>query len=180
MGASVKNKRFPGLPAPDVEALYKKVTKTAKETPNDFIVGRMLNELKEMDKFYFEQCIKNLPLGRRKAYYLQSVYSKYASLHIDVGELHEIGWTKLPVMAKTVNRDNVKLYLDMAKDSNTRQLRAKLAEDYKLAETKAVTLYFDKDQRPVFDAILEENGAGQFGREAALTKALANAPTKSR
>jgi hypothetical protein len=127
MGASVKNKRFPGLPAPDVEALYKKVTKTAKETPNDFIVGRMLNELKEMDKFYFEQCIKNLPLGRRKAYYLQSVYSKYASLHIDVGELHEIGWTKLPVMAKTVNRDNVKLYLDMANDSNTRQLRAKLA-----------------------------------------------------
>jgi hypothetical protein len=43
-----------------------------------------------------------------------------------------------------------------------------LAKDDRLAETKAVTLYFDKDQRPIFDTILENTVLDSLGEKQRL------------
>ena len=159
---------------------------TEKDFADFMTLGRLLKELEDQDKALLAQFLKHAPgiRGRtRKARYLLAIVKAFEGLNISDDKLRKVGWTKLAVLAPYVNRTNAYDLLDKAKDKNVRQLVALVSNKAELADTTAVTLYFDSLQRPLFDKVIQKYGAipqaggGHTNREAALMKALAELKT---
>ena len=178
----MKKSAIPGLPTPEASKAYKLAIQAAEKTPEDFLaLGRHMRTLEELDKSLLAQFMKHAPgikASKRRPYYWLSIVKKFDGLGVTDEKLREVGWTKLQELTEYVDRVNVYDLLDKAKDFNVRQLKAKLTNNLALVETKAVTLYFDKKQKNIFEELMNMYGAvalpggGHTQREVALIKAI--------
>ena len=140
-------------------------------------LGRALRKLLDRDPEMFAKLWQKTNLGRRKAYYLVEVSRTFDPLPISRARLKKIGWTKLQIIGKHINKGNAQDLLALAEDSTAKQLEAHMRGDKPLDNAHCVLLYFSPKQYKVVEAALLENGGQRSGRgilnkEAALVAAL--------
>lgn len=122
----------------------------------------------------FDAVCKNAGIGRRKAFYLIEIDRIYGTLNIPMHRLTAIGWTKLCVMAKHIDPQDLEEWLKLGETHTVAEIRDILAgED---ATPNWVTLRFSNANYAVFRSALIANGAlltsggGLAGKEPAILK----------
>jgi len=158
-----------------IEELYDKALALSAEVEDNFLeLGRALRRLQEHDTQLFQQAVAKSKLGRRKAYYLVE------KLPIPRARLRRLGWTKLQVIAGSVDADNVEELVALAEGNTAKQLQRIMRGEEPLKDSNCVLLYFAPEQYAKFRYALLQNGAkasgrGLIGKEEALIKALRKA-----
>jgi len=163
------------------EELYHKALALSAEVEDNFLeLGRALRRLQEHDTQLFQQAVAKSKLGRRKAYYLVEVSRTFEKLPIPRARLRRLGWTKLQVIAGSVDADNVEELVALAEGNTAKQLQRIMRGEEPLKDSNCVLLYFAPEQYAKFRYALLQNGAkasgrGLIGKEEALIKALRKA-----
>ena len=119
-------------------------------------------------------------LGRRKAYYLVEVSRIFDPLPVPRSRLRKIGWTKLQLIGKHVNPENLDDLLTLAESTNSKELERQMRGEQPLGNAHCVVMYFSPKQYAEFEEALLKNGAKQSGRGMVdKEKALINALRKA-
>ena len=86
-----------------------------------------------------------------------------------------IGWTKTQVIARGLNKQNLKerLALAEAKGSSTRKLQSLMKGETPSSDTRRVVLYLTKKQYGVFERAVVQNGGSIAPRKNLVDKELA-------
>jgi len=140
-------------------------------------MAKLLADVQEFSPDDFNAVAEILGVSRRQAYYLAKIHRAYHGLGVDEGQLVNIGWTKLQILADHINEDNCEVLLNMAETSTVRELIMVMRDEMPIDGTRCVILYLEPAQYEIFSkAVLAHGGqllsGGLSGKEAALTKAL--------
>ena len=127
-------------------------------------------------------------LGRRKAYYLLSIWKRFVDLPVPRAVLAQVGWTKLSIIARHVPAGEEAAALEIARDTTTRDLPRVLKGGRRdRPRQHSVLLRLSPTQYKVFAQALAQFGAepprkgrGLVGKERALIKALGAIPLERR
>jgi hypothetical protein len=163
------------------EEMYEKALVLSADVEDNFLeLGRALRRLLDRDPALFQQIVKKGKLGRRKAYYLVEVSRIYDPLPVPRARLRKIGWTKLQLMGKHVSLDNVEELLELAEQTNAKELERQLHGEKPMVNARYVLMYFSPKQYAEFEYALLKNGAtksgrGMFDKEIAIINALRKA-----
>ena len=86
-----------------------------------------------------------------------------------------IGWTKTQVIARGLNRQNLKERLELAeaKGSSARKLPILIKGEMEPPEQRRVVLYFTKDEYEAFKKAVEQNGGSTARRGNLVDKEVA-------
>jgi hypothetical protein len=159
-----------------IEALYDKAMGLSKEVEDNFLeLGKSLRQLMDRDPDLFHQIIQKSNLGRRKAYYLVEVSRIFEPLPVPRSRLRKIGWTKLQLIAKHVNPNNLDVLLQLAEDSAAKELERRMRGEKPLGNAHCVLMYFSpKDYAELEDALVKHGGVrsgrGIQNKEEALIR----------
>jgi hypothetical protein len=110
--------------------------------------------------------VKKAGLNLRQAYYLCEIVDQLRPFARYKERFEVIGWTKTQVIARGLNRQNLKERLELAetKDNTARKLRS-LVEGKTLPDkTRCVQLYFTEDDYKAFEEAVVLNGGSPVGR----------------
>lgn len=146
--------------------------------PTDFIEqAAYLRKIADHSPDEFEDALKLLKIGRRKAYYLIDVDKTFEEISATKEEKLAVGWTKLKMMNSYVTEENWKQLFAEAMNRPVHEFQEILEGNYVETAKHCVLLYFFDEEYKLFAKVLEEHGAkkkarGLQGKEAALLKAL--------
>jgi hypothetical protein len=127
-------------------------------------------------------------LSLRKAYYLLSIWERFAALNVSQVLLAEVGWTKLAMIARICAKGDEMEALELARHTTTRELPRILQGGRRDRPRRhSVLLRLSPTQYEVFAQALTKFGAttakkgkGLIGKERALIKALGAIPLERR
>ncbi len=161
--------------------LYDKALGLSFDVDDNFLdLGRALRRLLHRDPGLFQQIVNKSHLGRRKAYYLVEVSRIFDPLPIPRSRLRKIGWTKLQLIGKHINPDNMEDLLQLAESLSAERLERAMRGEETAEGTRCVLMYFTPKQYAEFKHALVMNGAMESGRGLVdKEKALINALRKS-
>jgi len=151
---------------------------TNDNQPEDFWAqAKFLYEVMEKEPHNFKAVLGWEQIGFRKALYLVAIYRAFAPLGIPKERLVAIGWTKLSLLAPTVQKLNVEDLLRIAEESTVFELEELLQGRQPKAGTRVVLLRLPPRSYQVFEkAVLmygaKTSGRGLVDKERALVKAL--------
>ncbi len=163
------------------DALAQKIGTLAKEGDARFLeIGKLLRayyeELSEEDEKgeVLKALLKGAKISRRRAFYWMKIDKVFGQLDVPPQRLVDIGWTKLSLIAKQIDADNLEGWLKLAENNTADGLRALLKEQ----ELPEHTLRFKltKKQYSVVAGTLLANGAyltagaGMGNKENALLR----------
>ncbi len=163
------------------EDLYEKALNLALNVEDNFLeAGKALRQLLDRDPAMFQKIIGKDPHKRRRAYYLVEVSRVFDALPIPRSRLRKIGWTKLQLIGKHIDADNLEEMLTLAENSNAKELERILRGEKPLGNARCVLMYFSPKQYDELEAALVENGGTKSGRgvlnkEAALINVVRRA-----
>jgi hypothetical protein len=163
------------------EELYDKAMSLSGDVEDNFLdLGKALRQLLDRDPDAFQKVWQKSNLGRRKAYYLVEVSRIYDPLPIARSRLKKIGWTKLAIIGKQIDKGNAQELLQLAEENTTKQLEALMKGEKPVDNAHCVLMYFTPKQYKVLEEALVQNGGTRSGRgivnkEEALLKALKKA-----
>jgi len=167
-----------------VNEIYEKAMQMSKNIEDTFLdLGRQLRQLQDRDPEKFLEIIQKSDLGRRKAYYLVEVSKTFDPLPISRPRLKKLGWTKLQLIGKHVNKDNVEDLVTLAENSSARQLEKQMRGEEPVPNARCVLMYFSLADYGKFEEALLANGAkrnpkgskeGLQGKESALMTIIRN------
>jgi hypothetical protein len=163
------------------EALYNKATDLSSDVEDNFLeLGKTLRQLMDRDPDLFHQIIQKTNLGRRKAYYLVEVSRIFDPLPVPRSRLRKIGWTKLQLIGKHIDAENLDELLQLAEDSNAKELERHMRGEKPLGNAHCVLMYFTPKQYAELESVLIQNGGQRSGRGIVdKEKALINALRKA-
>ena len=148
--------------------LYKKAVSLSDEFDLHFMeLAKTLRTLQEVDMGQFRDCIMNTGIGLRKAYYLVDIDKTFETLKIAPSRLRKIGWTKLMLIAKQINKQNAKQLLQWAEDNTAVALKRLLKGEKVEDNSHCVMLYFSPKQFEEFAKVLAAHGGEVSGRSIA-------------
>lgn len=121
----------------------------------------------------------------RKVYYLAEVGGKLKQVRGRKAQLERIGWTKLQIIAKDLNRENADELFALAESHTCHQLKGLMPGGDAEAKTHCVLMYFSPEQYEKFvKAILNHGGErrrrGLVKKEVAILNIIASLPNASR
>jgi hypothetical protein len=122
----------------------------------------------------FKHSLKKAGIGTRKGYYLLLIDRVYPPLNIPRQRLTAIGWTKLGLLAKYTEEEQLEDMLEAAETQTVEELKAFIAG--REPATDVVTLRFTAKQYGIFAGLLLANGAylssggGLSNKEMAMMK----------
>lgn len=110
---------------------------------------------------------KDFNLGYRKAKYLTEIYDSLVASEIEWDQVKDLGWTKLRVLAKVINKENVGYWVDQAKQLTVVQLQELIKQKDQAGETEegdenlvttvtTLTFKLHEDQKAVIKQALEK------------------------
>jgi hypothetical protein len=164
--------------ASSTDDLYAKALELAAQGDEAFLeLAKALRQLQDRDPELFNKAMQKAKLGRRKAYYLVDVSRGFDGLPIPKSRLRKVGWTKLGMMAKHVDKANVEEWIELAENHTTKQLETLLRGEEAPDNSHCVLMYFTPEQYAELEQILLRNGGARSGRgiqnkETALLRAL--------
>jgi len=123
----------------------------------------------------FKRTVKLAGLNVRQAYYLCEIVDRLRGFARYKERFEAIGWTKTQVIARGINRQNLKGRLELAeaKGNSTRKLQSLMKGETPAYETRRVVLYFTDDDYGVFEKAVLHNGGSTARRGNLVDKELA-------
>lgn len=137
---------------------------SAKFDDNFMELARNLRSLQETDSERFRDIIDKSGLGRRKAYYLVALDKSLGGIKISKDRLRKIGWTKMALMAKAIDKYNYAEYLDFAENHTAKELQVKVAGGKHEDNAHSVLFYFNEQNYETLQDVLVKFGAKRQGR----------------
>jgi hypothetical protein len=166
-------------------AIRAKVVTLAGRRSNFWDLGNALLMLRDTSRYTgdFKRTVKNAGLNLRQAYYLCEIVDQLRPFARNKERFEAIGWTKSQVIARGLNKQNLKERLELAeaKGNSTRKLRSLMKGETPPSDPRRVVLYFTKDDYGVFEkAVLQNGGAiarrgNLVDKEAAVLKLIKKA-----
>jgi hypothetical protein len=155
----------------------KVVTLAARRTDNFWDLGNALLMLRDSSRYTgdFKRTVKNAGLNLRQAYYLCEIADQLRPFARYKERFEAIGWTKTQVIARGLNKQNLKerLALAEAKGNSTRKLPALIKKETPPPDARRVVLYFTQDDYEVFVKGIVQNGGSTAPRGNLVDKELA-------
>ena len=149
----------------------KVVTLAGRRTNNFWELGKPLLMLRDSSRYTgdFKRTVKKAGLNLRQAYYLCEIVDQLRPFARYEERFEAIGWTKTQVIARGIDRQNLKERLELAeaKGNSTRKLQFLMKGETPLSDARRVVLYFTKDDYGVFEKAVVQNG-GSTGRRGNL------------
>ena len=141
----------------------KVVTLAARRTDNFWELGNALLMLRDSSRFTgdFKRTVKMAGLNLRQAYYLCEIVDRLRPFARYKERFEAIGWTKTQVIARGLNKQNLRKRLELAeaKGNSTRILQLLMKGGTPPPEGRRVVLYFTQDEYQAFKEAVEQNGA---------------------
>jgi hypothetical protein len=155
----------------------KVVTLAGRRTNNFWELGNALLMLRDTSRYTgdFKRTVKSAGLNLRQAYYLCEIVDELRSFARYKERFEAIGWTKTQVVARGLNKQNLKQRLEWAetKGNSTRKLTILVKGETEPPEQKRVVLYFTKDEYQAFKEAVEQNGGSTAPRKNLVGKEVA-------
>jgi hypothetical protein len=155
----------------------KVVTLAARRTDNFWDLGNALLMLRDSSRYTgdFKRTVKNAGLNLRQAYYLCEIAERLRPFTRHKERFEAIGWTKTQVIARGLNKQNLKerLALAEAKGNSTRKLQSLVKGETPSSDAQRVVLYFTQDDYEVFVKAIVQNGGSEGSRGNLVDKELA-------
>lgn len=120
----------------------------------------------------FNELLEGTKYSRRSASYWIDIDRIYSRLGVPDARLARIGWSKLSMLARHVNRRNVENWLSFAERSTTNEVRARLNQSE--PSSRNIVFKLSAAENAILTAALVRNGARApgpkrlFNKEAAL------------
>jgi hypothetical protein len=150
---------------PSNEALYDKAMSLSKDVEDNFLeLGKSLRRLQDHDPELFQKIVAKTNLGRRKAYYLVEVSRTFDPLTVPRAPLRKIGWTKLQLIGKHVTPNNLDALLQLAEESNAKELERLMRGEKPLGNAHCVLMYFSPKQYAQLEDAMVKHGGVRSGR----------------
>lgn len=112
----------------ETKDLASKVENMSKAIDENFLeLAKSLRELQDQDADEFTRVVGNSQLGKRKAYYLVSIDRTFSKIPVPKARLKKIGWTKLNVLTRAINKSNYAELLKAAESMTAKELDAHLS-----------------------------------------------------
>jgi hypothetical protein len=147
------------------EDLIDKALALSGDVEDNFLeLGKTLRQLMDRDPDLFHQIVQKTNLGRRKAYYLVEVSRVFDPLPIPRSRLRKIGWTKLQLIGKHVQPDNMKDLLSLAESINAKELERRMRAEKPTGNAHCVLMYFTPKQYAELEDMLVKYGGVRSGR----------------
>jgi hypothetical protein len=145
----------------------------ARRTDNFWDLGNALLMLRDTSRYTgdFKRTVKNAGLNLRQAYYLCEIVDQLRPFARYKERFEAIGWTKTQVIARGLNKQNLKerLALAEAKGNSTRKLQSVMKGETPPSDARRVVLYLTKKQYGVFERAVVQNG-GSIARRGNLVE----------
>ena len=155
----------------------KVVTLAGRRTDNFWDLGNALLMLRDTSRYTgdFKRTVKNAGLNLRQAYYLCEIVDQLRPFARYKERFDAIGWTKTQVIARGLNKQNLKeqLALAEAKGTSTRKLQSFMKGETPPSDARRVVLYLTKKQYGVFEQAVVQNGGSEGSRGNLVDKELA-------
>jgi hypothetical protein len=169
------------------KSLVSKVTSLANAFDENFLeLAETLAQLHENNPEEYARAVKNSDVGKRKAYYLLNIARQFKDIPVPKHRLQRIGWTKLIMIGKQIDKTNYEELIDKAESFTAKQLEAYLAGQKPLDKSHVLNLYFSPQDYTVLADALVAHGASRSGRgglankEEALISLIKSAQSKSK
>lgn len=122
-------------------------------------LAKALRELQDTDVDEFTRIVNNSGLGKRKAYYLVAIDRTFSKIPVPKLRLKKIGWTKLNVLTKSINKSNYAELLKAAEQYTAKELEKYLSGQKVSAKKKAFLAYLSpEDYEELRHAFLRVGG----------------------
>jgi hypothetical protein len=155
----------------------KVVTLAGRRTNNFWELGNALLMLRDSSRYTgdFKRTVKKAGLNLRQAYYLCEIVDQLRPFARHEERFEAIGWTKTQVIARGLNRQNLKERLELAeaKGNSTRNLQSLMKGETPPSETRRVVLHFTKNQYKAFEKAVVQNGGSIAPRKNLVDKEAA-------
>jgi hypothetical protein len=152
-------------------------TLAGRRNDNFWELGNALLMLRDTSRYTgdFKRTVNKAGLNLRQAYYLCEIVDQLRPFARYKERFEAIGWTKTQVIARGLNKQNLKerLALAVAKGNSTRKLQSLMKGEAPLSEARRVVLYFTKDDYGVFEKAVLHNGGSTARRGNLVDKELA-------
>ena len=152
----------------------KVVTLAGRRTNNFWELGSALLVLRDSSRYTgdFKRTVKNAGLNLRQAYYLCEIVDQLRPFAHYKERFEAIGWTKTQVIARGLNKQNLKERLEWAeaKGSSTRKLQSLMKGETPSSDARRVVLYLTKKQYGVFERAVVQNGGSIAARKNLVDK----------
>jgi hypothetical protein len=149
----------------------KVITLAGRRTGNFWELGNALLMLRDSSRFTgdFRRTVKMAGLNLRQAYYLCEIVDRLRPFARDKERFEAIGWTKTQIIARGINKQNLRQRLELAetKGNSTRKLQSLMKGETPRSDARRVVLYFTKKQYGLFEKAIVQNG-GSTGRRGNL------------
>jgi hypothetical protein len=146
----------------------KVVTLAGRRTNNFWELGNALLMLRDSSRYTgdFKRTVKKAGLNLRQAYYLREIVDQLRPFARYKERFEAIGWTKTQVIARGLNKQNLRQRLEWAetKGNSTRNLQSLMKGETPPSEARRVVLYFTKNQYGEFEKAIVQNGGSRVGR----------------
>jgi hypothetical protein len=155
----------------------KVITLAARRTDNFWELGNALLMLRDGTRFTgdFKKTVEMAGLNLRQAYYLCEIVDHLRSFVRYKERFEAIGWTKTQIIARGLNKQNLKERLEWAeaKGSSTRKLQSLMKGETPSSDARRLVLYLTKKQYGVFERAVVQNGGSIAPRKNLVDKELA-------
>ena len=155
----------------------KVVTLASRRTDSFWELGNALLMLRDSSRYTgdFKRTVKKAGLNLRQAYYLCEIVDQLRSFARYKERFEAIGWTKTQVIARGLNKQNLKerLALAEAKGNSARKLPILIKGKTEPPEQRRVVLYFSPEDYGVFEKAVLQNGGSTARRGNLVDKELA-------
>jgi hypothetical protein len=158
-------------------AIRAKVVTLAGRRSNFWDLGNALLVLRDTSRYTgdFKRTVKNAGLNLRQAYYLCEIVDQLRSFARYKERFEAIGWTKTQIIARGLNKQNLKRRLEWAETerNSTRKLPILMKGETDPPEQRRVVLYFSPEDYGVFKKAVVQNGGSEGSRGNLVDKELA-------
>ncbi|MCL4743800.1 MAG: hypothetical protein KJZ83_00145 [Burkholderiaceae bacterium] len=157
-----------------VPDLYHQVVGLSKSVDENFLeLGRMLRELQDTDPEKFRLAVQSPALGQRKAYYLVTIDRTFSKIPVKKDRLKRIGWTKLNILSRHINKTNYAELLKHAENYTAKELEQLLRGEEPMTNARAVLAYFPPEDYALLEKALlmfkgQKSGKGIVNKEEAI------------
>ena len=155
----------------------KVITLAGRRSDNFWDLGNALLMLRDGPRFTgdFRRTVKMSGLNVRQAYYLCEIVDQLRGFARYKERFEAIGWTKTQVIARGLNKQNLKERLELAeaKGNSTRNLQSLMKGETPPSETRRVVLHFTKNQYKAFEKAVVQNGGSIAPRKNLVDKEVA-------
>lgn len=147
------------------DALYAAAKEMSSNVDDAFLdLGNALRQLQDREPDMFHKLYETTDLGRRKAYYLVEVSRTFAGLPVPKARLKKVGWTKLQLLGKHINKDNALKLVELAEKNSAKQLAALMRGEKPKNNAHCVLMYFTPKEYKIVEEVLTQNGGTKSGR----------------